>query len=463
MNIHQTARKRGRPKAIRSLPAFAIRPYPDMGRREREHHRRHLAKRLNDTNAAAAENYWNVRIASPALEPYGIQLVPNDRVLHIFQEWPQQVRRKVSGSAWDGQKLIWHRPQADRPLCRYCSARWEPRSDGSQIWWLLADGHSACIHCRERKSPGKLTDGPKIRCAHRSWKSSKQMTATAREPVEPRGVDGAAAAALLAAIGHLATPLTKRARTYLDRGVNEQIMARRDSFKELPSQPWRRVMSGSSRPRIKLSDWWALDQRLSRISLIPTPKPLAEHLFEEPRTRGYPKIIAHHDAKAMDERLRRPGFRPWVSMPYWFIGPLSELVARLGIEEDLAELRGGEAWWANVGCTFFRDDPYADDPAADKKPPKTFLYRPGTAELQRPDVSRDEPFRAAARLWNWQINNRHREQMRIKWPKFASHGECCRVDKDSPGKFPDDAGGQCCRWTCGGFKTCPLQCWKRQK
>jgi hypothetical protein len=91
------ARKRGRPKAI-PKPSVA---YPDMGRREREHHRKHLAERLNDTDAAASEDYWKVKIASLALEPYGIRLVSNDRVMHIFQEWPQQVRRKVSGSIWN--------------------------------------------------------------------------------------------------------------------------------------------------------------------------------------------------------------------------------------------------------------------------------------------------------------------------------------------------------------------------
>jgi hypothetical protein len=131
------------------------------------------------------------------------------------------------------------------------------------------------------------------------------------------------------------------------------------------------------------------------------------------------------------------------------------------IEEDLAKLSAGEAWWAQIGSAFFLDDPYENDPACDKKPPKTFLYRPGTAPLQRPDISEEEPFLAAVRLRNWQINDRHREQMRIPWPKFAFHGECCRVDR--PRAFPDDSGGQCCRWTCGGFKTCALQCWRRQK
>jgi hypothetical protein len=125
------------------------------------------------------------------------------------------------------------------------------------------------------------------------------------------------------------------------------------------------------------------------------------------------------------------------------------------------ELGAGEAWWSNIAGTFFRDDPYQDDPASDHKPHRTFLYRPGTAPLQRPDVSEDEPFRAVARLLNWQINSRHREQMRIAWPKFAFHGECARIDRKTP--LSGDVGGQCCRWTAGGFKSCPLQCWSRQK
>jgi hypothetical protein len=168
-----------------------------------------------------------------------------------------------------------------------------------------------------------------------------------------------------------------------------------------------------------VTDWWGVDQNVGR------PRP---------------------------SKLRVcTGF---VSANEWPLGDIAAPVFR-------EELGAGEAWCANIAGTFFRDDPYEDDPAADQKPRKTFLYRPSTAPLQRPNVSLDELFRAVARLWNWQINNRHREQMRIVWPEFASHGECCRVDR--PRAFPDDLGGQCCRWTCGGFKTCPLQCWRRQK
>src|SRR6516164_3313863 len=166
-----TVRKRGRPKILRITVPFTA--YADMGRRERENFRRHIAYILNDTDAAAGANYWRVKMASLALEPYGITLVPNDpaegdsHVLHVHQEWPHQIRRKVSGSVWDGRKPIWRRPTVSNYPHR----------------------------------PGKLTNGPKIRCAHKGgWKSAEQLTAAARAPFRPRGDDPAAAHALLTAI-----------------------------------------------------------------------------------------------------------------------------------------------------------------------------------------------------------------------------------------------------------------------
>ncbi len=194
-------RKRGRPKAI---PSRCV-SYHDMSRREREHHRAQLAERLNDTDAAAVESHWDIRTASLALEPYGIRLIANDRVLHIYQEWPQQVRSKVSGSVWDGRTVKWRKPTVrDYP-------------------------HKL----------GKLSNAPKVRCAHRSWKSAKQMIAAARPPLEPRGTDDAAASALLAVIGHLATPQTKRAHTYRDEGVNKLIRPSAMPSMAPRAQPWR--------------------------------------------------------------------------------------------------------------------------------------------------------------------------------------------------------------------------------
>ena len=121
-----TGRKRGRPKAI-PRPSVA---YPDMGRREREHHRKHLAE------IYAADPQWDIRIASLALEPYGITLVPTCAdpylleidgrgVVHVHQDYRD--RRQISGSVWDGRKLIW-RGWALRALdlVRPARARGEP-------------------------------------------------------------------------------------------------------------------------------------------------------------------------------------------------------------------------------------------------------------------------------------------------------------------------------------------------
>jgi hypothetical protein len=229
---------------------------------------------------------------------------------------------------------------------------------------------------------------------------------------EPRGIDLAAADALLAAVSQLATPQTKRANAYLNEGVNKLIRAKRDQ-RDQELQPVR-----FWRPWWQNSDYW----------------------------RG-----------GNGKRTRISRCTGFVSATEWPIDDLDDTLQGLG---------AGESWWAKIAGTFFQDDPYEDDPyeddpAAERKSRKTFLYRPGTAPLQRPDIGPDEPFRAIARLCNWQINNRHREQMQIPWPKFASRGECFRADR--PRAFPDDPGGQCCRWTCGGFKTCPLQCWRRQK
>ena len=117
--------------------------------RDRAKERKRRAKELNDTLAAYCRFYWRVRTGDLALEPYGIRLIPNAPVFHIYEDWPGLDRRKVSGSVWDGRKPIWRTP----------SVRDYPHK------------------------PGKLTNGPKVRCAHRSWKSAKQVSAASSKPV----------------------------------------------------------------------------------------------------------------------------------------------------------------------------------------------------------------------------------------------------------------------------------------
>ena len=65
--------------------------------RDRAKERKRRAEELNDTLAAYCRFYWRVRMGDLALEPYGIRLVPNDRVVHIYEDWPGLDRRKVSG------------------------------------------------------------------------------------------------------------------------------------------------------------------------------------------------------------------------------------------------------------------------------------------------------------------------------------------------------------------------------
>jgi hypothetical protein len=127
--------------------------YESLNWRDRTKERKRRADELNDTLAAYHRFYWRVRLADLALSPYGIRLIPNDRVFHIYEE-PD--RRKVSGSVGDGRKLIWRKPVVgDYPYPR----------------------------------PTKLRNGPKLpKCAHRNWKSAKQMSALYTKPVQPRGI-----------------------------------------------------------------------------------------------------------------------------------------------------------------------------------------------------------------------------------------------------------------------------------
>jgi hypothetical protein len=361
-------RLRGRPRALTTRGS-----YHDMSRRQREHHRQWLVELIG------SDPKWDIKIASLSLLQYGMKLVQGGNVIHVLDD-DRFIRRRVSGSVWDGRKLIWRAPKV--------------------IDWP----HKL----------GKFRKGPKVRCAHRTWESAGQQKACSRPPAMARGHDEAAADALLATIGHLATPATKRAHSFLTAAISVADAAMRDQDQALDTPVfWK--------------PWW--HSVYFRGGLVP-------------RT-GIPRCI---------------GF---VSANEW---PGSE------IDLDLSELSTGDAWHAMIGGSLFADDPYEDDPAAERKVDvKTFLYRPGTALLQRPDVSRDEPFRAAARLWNWERNNHHRAQTRVKfpfsfpWSEFYKHGPC-RPPSDVVA--PVGRAGKCCRWTLGGRRSdpkqsCPIECWQR--
>ena len=121
--------------------------YGSLNWRDRAKERKRRAEELNDTLAAYCRFYWRVRTGDLVLRPYGIRLIANSRVFHAHEDWPGLDRRKISGSVWDGRKPIWRTP----------SVRDYPHK------------------------PGKLTNGPKIRCAHKGgWKSAAQLTAASR-------------------------------------------------------------------------------------------------------------------------------------------------------------------------------------------------------------------------------------------------------------------------------------------
>jgi hypothetical protein len=57
----------------------------------------HSAK-LNNTEGNAYGNFFKIQTVNLFLRQFGVQLIANDRVFHIYEEWPGMDRRKISGS-----------------------------------------------------------------------------------------------------------------------------------------------------------------------------------------------------------------------------------------------------------------------------------------------------------------------------------------------------------------------------
>jgi hypothetical protein len=53
------------------------------------------ARLLVDEDAAAYSSYWTIQTLNLFLHEYGVQLIANDRVFHIHEEWPGAI-----GAAW---------------------------------------------------------------------------------------------------------------------------------------------------------------------------------------------------------------------------------------------------------------------------------------------------------------------------------------------------------------------------
>jgi hypothetical protein len=103
-------------------------PYEDRKGRLKVH-----SAKLNNTDGNARNDYFKIQTANLLLRRFGVQLIANDRMFHIWEEWPGMDRRLISGSVCDKRA---------------------PRS--SAAWEGV------------------------IRCAHENWKSAERQLAAWR-------------------------------------------------------------------------------------------------------------------------------------------------------------------------------------------------------------------------------------------------------------------------------------------
>jgi hypothetical protein len=73
-------------------------PPPDRKARLRIH-----GYKVGNTRTNAEANYRTIEDINEDLRPFGVQFIANDRVFHIYEDWPGMDRRLVSGSVWDGR------------------------------------------------------------------------------------------------------------------------------------------------------------------------------------------------------------------------------------------------------------------------------------------------------------------------------------------------------------------------
>ena len=143
---------------------ITIQSYTALGWRDRGIVRQQLAEThavARCIDAAAALPVPPMRLGvDRILAPYGLRVIDCGYKLHILDE--RLNRRRVSGSVWDGRKLIWRAPRVVDDI----------------------------------GPVGKLRDRPKIRCAHRSWRSAQQQINCRRDlpSQKPRDTDDPRAA-----------------------------------------------------------------------------------------------------------------------------------------------------------------------------------------------------------------------------------------------------------------------------
>jgi hypothetical protein len=129
-------------------------------------------------------------------------------------------------------------------------------------------------------------------------------------------------------------------------------MAKRDAVEAPQAQPWRPAYQISNRPY-----WYGyITPRMDYFGWARGW--LVRVLVGRPWLHHCPRW----EITTIETQIPRPNGKF-----AGFGGPLPKHPARPWIEEDLAKLSAGEAWWAQIGSAFFLDDPYENDPACDKK------------------------------------------------------------------------------------------------
>jgi len=351
---------------------ITIQSYTALGWRDRGIVRQQLAEThavARCIDAAAALPVPPMRLGvDRILAPYGLRVIDCGYKLHILDE--RLNRRRVSGSVWDGRKLIWRAPRVVDDI----------------------------------GPVGKLRDRPKIRCAHRSWRSAQQQINCRRDlpSQKPRDTDDPRAAeAFLLVRGRFASPAARRSTTMLMESINDATVKVRDSFPDAPPVPWK--------PGVHA---WAVGEDID--------------LWRKPR-------------------------RPC------FLGPLNEHPAWRWIEDEAHVFAVNDTWERLVAAKVLE---------ASKKPlvrpviPPYDIYgaalRASAAVDLDPVIIFFEELRPFLRWLIWH----HKQQMQVPFPVFAFTGPC-RMLAPSAHVDPGRPGGSCCRWTAGGFKTCLLQCWRR--
>jgi len=346
---------------------ITIQSYTALGWRDRGIVRQQLA----ETHAVAQ----CINVAVPpmrlgvdrVLAPYGLRVIACGHKLHVLDE--RRDRRRISGSVWDGRKLIWRAPRVVDDI----------------------------------GPVGKLRDRPKIRCAHRSWRSAQQQINSRRDlpSQKPRDTDDPRAAeAFLLVRGRLASPAAQRSTTMLLESFNDAIVEACDSSPDAPAAPWK--------PGVHA---WAVGEDID--------------LWRKPR-------------------------RPC------FLGPLNEHPAWRWIEDDAEVFAINDTWGKLVKEIVLK-------PKKNKKE----LVRPDIEPydiyraLRASAVDLGPVIEELRPLLRWLIWH-HKQQMQIPFPKFAFTGPFRTLDP-SAHVDPGRPGGSCCRWTAGGFKTCQLQCWQRSR